>query len=183
MIKKTFVGTWASVCVCLLPLQVQAGSYIWDNQSGNGIWNDPVNWGINGNAGYNVAPIAGDTVIFRTSFAPGTITLTNHGFCARFRQQTDAPDRTITIHPGQTVDRNLTLDGTSAELFDFRSANTSFTFDGTTNGNGAKLRMVFNATASGCYLNGNAILTVKCNVSGTNGITLNAGDNDAGMLT
>jgi autotransporter-associated beta strand protein len=182
ILKKSFLTGCAALCTGLASLQVQAGSYIWDNQNNNGIWNDPVNWGILNNPGYNVAPVAGDTVIFRSSSPAGTITLTNHGFCARFRQQVDAVARTITIHPGQTVDRVLTLDGTAAELFDFISANTSFTLDGTPNGNGAKLRMVINGTLSSCKVNEGATLTVNCNVSGVNGITLDAGEDGGGTL-
>jgi autotransporter-associated beta strand protein len=171
-----------ALAASLAQVQLPAASYIWDNQNNNGIWNDPVNWGILNNPGYNVAPAAGDTVIFRSSSPAGTITLTNHGFCARFRQQVDAVARTITIHPGQTVERVLTLDGTAAELFDFITANTSFTFDGTTNANGAKVRMVINGTLSSCKVNEGATLTVNCNVSGANGFTLDAGDDGGGTL-
>ena len=182
--KQTFFAVVTALCAALPPLPIQATPVIWDNQNANGIWNDPVNWGILNNKNNNVAPVAGDTAIFwPSSTSPaGTVTLTNHGFCARITFKADAVARSITIHPGQTVNRNLTLDGTAAELFDFRAANTSLTFDGATNGNGAKLKLVVNGRNSSCAVNSDATITVNCDVSGTNGFTLNAGDNGAGTL-
>jgi len=183
--KKTFLTACTSLGMSLLSLPIQAGTpVIWDNQDNNGIWNDPVNWGILNNKNYNVAPLAGDTAIFwppPTSPA-GMTMLTNNGFCARIAFKADAGNRTITIHPGQTVDRVLTLDGTAAELFDFASANSTLTFDGTPNGHGAKLKLEVNGRSSSCKVNGGAAILVNCDVSGTNGFTLNAGDNDAGTL-
>jgi len=182
-VKTTFLAACTFLCVALAPFHGEAATpVIWDNQNGNGFWNDPVNWGILNNPGYNVAPVAGDTAIFRSSSPTGTITLTNHGFCARIRQDVGAVNRTVTIHSGQTVDRILTLDGTAAELFDFTAANTSFTIDGTPNGNGAKLKLVVNGKNRACAINSDATLTLNCDVSGTNGFTLNTGDNGGGTL-
>lgn len=183
--KKTFFAAVTALCTGLAPFPIHAATpVIWDDQTANGIWNDPVNWGVLNNKNYNTAPVAGDTTIFwppPTSPA-GTVTLTNHGFCARITFKADATARSITIHPDQTVNRILTLDGTAAELFDFRAANTSLTFDGTPNRNGAKLKLVLNGKNSACAVNSGATIAVNCDVSGTNGFTLNAGDNGAGTL-
>src|SRR5262245_45416233 len=114
--KKTFPAICACLLACLLPLRTLADAYIWDNQNNNGIWQDPVNWGINNNAGYNVAPTAGDSAIFRNTSPAGTVTLTDDGFAQKIRQNVNAPARIITIGASQVVDRTLALSGTAAEL-------------------------------------------------------------------
>ena len=81
--KKTFLTACAFLCACLSPLPIQAADYVWDNQAGNGIWNNPVNWGLQGNSGYNVAPTASDGAIFLKNFSPnGTVRLERRRLCA-----------------------------------------------------------------------------------------------------
>ena len=180
--KSIYETIFALILGCLSPLSVQAATYIWDNQNANGIWNDPVNWGIGGNPNDNHAPTILDTVAFRNDSPAGTVTLTNDGAAARIRQNATARVWTITIDPSQTVDRTLTLGGTAAELFDFAFAATDYTIDGTPNGSGAKLKLVINGTQSSCPVNTNASLTLNCEVSGTNGFTLDAGYAGTGTL-
>jgi autotransporter-associated beta strand protein len=180
--EKTFLTACASLCACLLTLPIQADPYIWDNQNNNGIWNDPVNWGINGNPNNNVAPTAGDSAIFRSDSPAGTVTLTNDGFAQKIRQNVSAPARIITIGADETVDRTLTLSGTSTELFDCAAGTADLTLDGTPNGYHARLKLVINDTQTACPVNVSMSLVLNCNVSGTNGFALNAGGSGTGRL-
>ena len=59
--KKILVALFAALCACLSPLPLQADYYAFDNAAGDWNWNNPVNWGLTNNAGYNVEPTAADT--------------------------------------------------------------------------------------------------------------------------
>jgi fibronectin-binding autotransporter adhesin len=168
----------------LSPLPALADPYIWDNQNGNGIWNDPVNWGINNNPDYNVVPTAADSAIFRNTSPAGTVTLTNDGFATKIRQNVNAPVRTITIGSGQIVDRTLALSGTVAELFDCGAATANLTIDGTPNGNGARLKLQIDGsgTLDGTAINNGVSVVLNCAVSGAGGFILSAGQSGAGTL-
>ncbi len=180
--RKTFLVVCASLGAGLFPLPIQADPYVWDNQHGNGIWNDAANWGINGNPGYNRAPTAGDTALFRSDSPAGTVVLTNDGFAQRIRQTASAPARIVRIGAGESTDRILTLSGTAAELFDCALATANLTLDGAPNGQDARLRLVINGAQTACPVNAGKSLTLGCDVSGTNGISLNAGDSGTGTL-
>jgi autotransporter-associated beta strand protein len=177
----TFSGL-AFLGASLLPLPVQADPYVWDNQNGNGIWNDPVNWGVLNNPGANISPTAADSAIFRSGSPAGTVVLTNDGFAQKLRQNVSAPARTISIGPAETVDRRLTLSGTAAELIECLLATADLTLEGTPNANGAGLKLVINGNQSACPVNGGKSLVLNCDVSGTNGISLNPGDSGTGRL-
>ena len=180
--RTTFLSACAWLCASLLPLPAQADPYIWDNQNGNGIWNDPANWGINNSPGYNLAPTAADSAIFRNTSPAGTVILTNDGFAQKIRQNVSAPARTITIGPGETLDRTLTLSGTATELFECTLATADLTLDGTTNSHGARLKLAINGNQPACPVNASKALILNCDVSGTNGISLNVGGSGAGTL-
>ena len=182
--KKTFLAACAFLCAGLFPLPIQADPYVWDNQNNNGIWNDPVNWGILNNPNTNVAPTAADSAIFRSSSPAGTVTLTNDGFAQKIRQNVSAPARIITIDADETVDRILTLSGTADELIECTAATASFTLDGTPNGNGARLRLRIDGSGvtTGTRVNGGVTLAVNCDVSGAGGFILNGGSSGAGKL-
>jgi fibronectin-binding autotransporter adhesin len=180
--KNTFLPACAILCASLLPLPTQADPYVWDNQNANGIWNDPVNWGILSNPDTNKAPTAADSAIFRSSSPAGTVVLTNDGAAQKIRQNTSAPARIITIGPGATADRTLTLSGTATELIECTLADADLTLDGTPNANGARLKLIINGTQSACPVNGGRSLILNCDVSGTNGISLNTGNSGTGTL-
>ncbi len=182
--NKTLLAVSACLCACLCPLPLPANPYVWDNENANGIWNDPVNWGILNNPGNNVAPTTADSAIFRSSSPPGTVTLNNDGFAQKIRQNTSAPARTITIDASQTVDRTLTLSGTAAELIECVAATANFTLDGSPNANGARLRLRIDGsgTNNGTPVNGGVTLTVNCDVSGAGGFILNTGTSGPGKL-
>ena len=183
-IMKTCLATCAFLGACLIPLPIEATPLIWDNQNNNGIWNDPVNWGTNHNAGYNVAPTLADSAIFRDGSPPGTVTLTNDGFALKIRQNVSAPARTITIGDGETTDRTLTLSGTAAQLFDCIAATADLTLDGTPNVYGAGLRLQIDGsgTPEGTAVNLGVSLVLNCPVSGAGGFILNGGNAGAGTL-
>ena len=182
--KKTLLTACASLCACLLPLTIQAMPDIWDNQDNNGIWNDPVNWGTNGNPNWNQAPTTADSAIFNGSSPAGTVTLTNDGFAQKLRQTSGAAARTIVINGAQTVDRTLTLAGTIAELFDLVTATANLTLDGTPNGNGARLKLEIDAsgTGDGTAVNSGVSLIINCDVSGAGGFLLSPGQSGTGTL-
>ncbi len=182
--KWTLPAACAFLCAWLFPLVMQADPYVWDNQNNNGIWNDPVNWGILNNPNTNVAPTAADSAIFRSSSPAGTVTFTNDGFAQKIRQNVSAPARIITIDASQTVDRTLTLSGTADELIECTAATANFTLDGTPNGNGARLRLQIDGSGvtTGTPVNGGVTLAVNCAVSGAGGFILNAGSSGAGKL-
>jgi autotransporter-associated beta strand protein len=183
--KTTFLAACACLCACLPPLPLAANEYIWDNQNGNGLWNDPVNWGISGNQGYNTAPTTADSAIFLRNFSPsGTVRLSADGFANRIRQEFSRNYRTITIDAGQTVDRTLTLGGTASGLIDGSNAGVDFTLDGTPNVNGARLRLKLDGSGTGTRtsLNKAVTLRVSCDVSGAGGFILNGGEDGAGRL-
>jgi autotransporter-associated beta strand protein len=182
--KNTRLTACAALCACLLPLPLQADPYVWDNQNGNGIWNDPVNWGILSNPDTNVAPTSADSAIFRSSSPAGTVVLTNNGFAQKLRQNVSAPTRIVTIGPDETLDRTLTLSGTAADLFDCIAATADLTLDGTPNSHGAKLNLQIDAsgTSTGTAINGNASVILNCAVSGAGGFLLSAGSSGAGTL-
>ena len=168
---------------CLLPFSLPADPYVWDNQSGNGIWNDPVNWGLLNTPSYNVEPTAGDVAIFRSASPAGTVTLINDAFAVRIRQNVSAPARVITINANQLVDRTLTMTGTNAELFECTAATANFTLDGTPNPNGARLKLkIDDSGIGGTTVNAGVTLAVNCDVSGAGGFILNAGSSGAGKL-
>ncbi len=166
----------------LFALPILADPYVWDDQNGNGIWNDPVNWGILANPDTNRVPTAADSAIFRSSSPAGTVTLTNDGFAQKIRQNVSAPARIITIGPDESVDRTLTLSGTADELIECTFATANLTLDGTPNGQGARLKLVISGTQTACPVNGGQSLILNCDVSGTNGISLNPGDIGTGTL-
>ena len=180
--RTTFLTACAWLCASLLPLPAGADPYIWDNQNGNGIWNDPVNWGTNNNPGYNREPTAADVAIFRSSSPGGVVTLTNNGFAEKIRQNVSASSRTIGIGPGEYTDRALTLSGTSTELFDCAAGTANLTLDGAANAHAARLKLVINGTQTACPVNGGMSLLLNCDISGTNGISLNAGSSGSGSL-
>jgi len=186
--RAGFYAVCIFTCAILSPLAVQAADYVWDNQNGNGIWNDPVNWGLIVNnvldKEYNVEPTAADTAIFRTTSPAGTVTLTDDAFALRIRQNWDGPARTIAIDPGQTVDRILTFSGTAEGLIECNPATDSLTLDGTPNGHGARLKLKIDGsgTVNGTPVNTGVTLTINCDVSGAGGFILNVGDQGAGRL-
>ena len=183
--KKTFLTACATLCLHLSPLPIQAADYIWDKLNNNGIWNDPVNWGINGNPDYNVAPTASDGAIFLKNFsATGTVRLNADGFAQYLRQDSSRVQRTITIDAGQTVDRTLTLSGTAAALIDGNETWVDFALDGTPNGNGARLKLKIDGsgTSVGTRVNKAVTLRVSCDVSGAGGFNLTGGLDGAGRL-
>jgi fibronectin-binding autotransporter adhesin len=182
--KKTFLLACALSCASLLPAPARADSYVWDNQNNNGIWNDPVNWGLINTPGVDVQPTITDAAIFRSSSPPGTIMLTGNAFAQKIRQNVSAPARIITIDAGQTVDRTLTLSGAGPELIECTAATADFTLDGTPNANGAKLRLQINGsgTNNSTPINGGVTLAINCDVSGVGGFYLNAGSSGAGKL-
>ena len=180
--KTTFLAVCAVWCATFTSLPIQANPYVWDNENGNGIWNDPVNWGLPTNTLYNVEPTAVDTAIFNSSSPGGIVTLTGDAFAARVRH-VRARARIITINDGELVNRTLTLTGTSPELFDCADATTDLTLDGTPTWNGAKLKLRINDSGSGgTKVNGGVTLAVNCDVSGAGGFILNAGSSGAGRL-
>jgi len=168
--------------ILLLPIQVAADTYLWDNQHLNGIWNDPVNWGLNSDRDYNKVPTLIDTAVFRGPIPAGTVMLTNDGFCSRIRQAYNAQARTITIGTDETVDRTLTFRGTATELFELVPGSANFTLDGAPNGHGARLKLVINGTHTICRVNYGATLAINCDVSGTNGFSLYAAYDGPGKL-
>ena len=173
------------MCACLSPLPIHAADYVWDNQAGNGIWNNPVNWGLQGNSGYNVAPTASDGTIFLKNFSPnGTVRLNADGFAQYLRQDSSRVQRTITIDASQTQDRTLTLSGSGSELIDGYETWVDFALDGTPNGNGARLKLKIDGSGSsiGTRVNKAVTLRVSCDVSGAGGFTLNGGLDGAGRL-
>jgi len=182
--KKTLLIICTFCCISLLSVPANADSYVWDNDNNNGIWNDPVNWGIIHLPGVNIEPTITDAAIFRVDCPPGTIVLTNDAFAQKIRQNVSAPARIITIEGSQTVDRTLTLSGMAAELIECTAATADFTFDGTPNVNGAKLRLQINGsgTNNGTPINGGVTLAINCDVSGVGGFLLNAGNSGAGKL-
>jgi autotransporter-associated beta strand protein len=183
--KTTLLTGCTWLCACLLPLLAKADDYVWDNQNGNGLWNDPVNWGRTNNAGYNVAPTAADGAIFRRNFSPsGTVKLTAHGYAQRLRQEFSRNYRTITIDNAQTASWTLTLSGTASGLIDGSNAGVDFTLDGTPNTNGARLKLKLDGTGTGTgtTLNRAVTLRVSCDVSGAGGFVLNGGEDGAGRL-
>ncbi len=183
--KKTFLAASAFFCAWFSPLTLPAVDYVWDNQNTNGIWNDPVNWGISGNKGYNVEPTASDGAIFLRNVSPsGTVKLTNDGFAQRLRQEFSRAYRTFTIEASQTVDRTLTLSGTASGLIDGSNAGVDFTLDGTPNTNGARLKLKLDGsgTGTGTSLNKAVTLRVSCDVSGAGGFILNGGEDGPGRL-
>ena len=181
-----FYAACAALCTCLPPLPLEAAEYVWDNQNGNGIWNDPVNWGLTNNAGYNVAPTASDTATFLRGVSPaGTVTLTNDAFAQTLLQDFARDQRTITIDASQTIDRTLTLSGNGNGLIDMSQAGVQFTLDGTPNGNGAMLKLQINGTggSAGTPVTTGVPLVISCDVSGVGGFILNAGiEGGAGKL-
>ncbi len=183
--SKAFPATCAAVCACLSPLPTQAADYVWDNQNGNGLWNDPVNWGLQGTSGYNVAPTASDAAIFLKNFSPnGTVRLNADGFAQYLRQDSSRVQRTITIDASQTQDRTLTLSGSGSELIDGYETWVGFALDGTPNGNGARLKLKIDGSGSsiGTRVNKAVTLRVSCDVSGAGGFILNGGYDGAGRL-
>ena len=180
-----FYAACASFCTGLSPLPIQAAEYVWDNGDGNGIWNDPVNWGLTNNFGYNVAPTASDTAAFIRGLSPaGTVTLTNDGFAQTLLQDFARDQRTITIDASQTVDRTLTLSGNGSGLIDMSQAGVQFTLDGTPNGNGARLKLQINGSGSstGTPITIGVPLVISCDVSGAGGFILTGGVDGAGEL-
>ncbi len=181
--KKTKLTAWTILSLLLAPAATQADPYVWDNQNGTGIWNDPVNWGLLNTPSYNVEPTAVDVAIFRSSSPAGTVTLTNDAFAVRVRQNISAPARTITIHPNQLISRTLTVTGTNAELFECTQATANLTLDGTPNGNGARLKLkIDDSGIGGTTVNSGVTLAINCDVSGAGGFILNAGSSGAGRL-
>jgi fibronectin-binding autotransporter adhesin len=180
--KTIPLAACAGLCACLIPFSIRADAYVWDNQNGNGVWNDPVNWGVLSNPDTNITPTSADSAIFRSSSPPGTVILTNNGFAQKIRQNTSAPARVITIGPSETVNRTLALSGTATELIECTLASADLTLDGTPNAQGARLQLVINGTQTACLVNGGTSLILNCDVSGTNGISLNAGNSGAGSL-
>jgi fibronectin-binding autotransporter adhesin len=181
--KTVFALGCAAWCAAAWSFAALAAPYVWDNENGNGLWNDPVNWGLLNTPGYNVEPTAADVAIFRSSSPPGTVWLTGDAFAVRIRQNVSAPARTITIHPAELVHRTLTLTGTNAELFECTAATANFTLDGTPNGNGARLQLkIDDSGVGGTTVNAGVTLAVNCDVSGAGGFILNGGNNGAGRL-
>jgi fibronectin-binding autotransporter adhesin len=169
----------------LAPSPLSAADYVWDNQAGNSLWNDPVNWGLQGNSGYNVAPTAADGAIFLKNFSPnGPVRLGADGFAQYLRQDSTRVQRFISIDPGQTVDRTLTLSGTAAALIDGNETWVDFGLDGTPNGIGARLRLQLNGsgTSVGTRVNKAVTLRISCDVSGAGGFNLTGGLDGAGRL-
>jgi autotransporter-associated beta strand protein len=180
--KKLLVFLSVSLIVCSLIPSARAAALIWDNQGLNGYWNDGTNWGVNADPNFVQVPTSFDTCIFRSSSPAGTITFTNDGFAARIRQQAGAAGRTLVIDPGETVDRKLTMAG-AAELFDFSTADSALTMDGTANGNGARLKLQIDGTGTGgTVINGAGSLILNLDVSGAGGFILNAGTSGGGTL-
>jgi len=184
-----FYAIPALLCASFLHLSLQAGDYVWDHQNTNGIWNDPVNWGLLTVSNvvdkeYNVEPTAADVAIFRTTSPAGTVTLTNDAFAQLIRQNWDGPARTITIDASQTADRTLTLSGTGDWLFACNPGTDSLTLDGTPNGHGARLKLKIDGsgTVNGTPVNTGVTLAINCDVSGAGGFILNVGDQGAGRL-
>jgi len=182
--RSSFRVAFALLCACPLPLSLRADEYVWDNENNNGIWNDPVNWGLVDNEGYNVEPTATDAAIFRNGSPAGTVTLTNDAFAQRIRQNWNGLAHTLTIDPSQTVDRTLTLSGTAEGLIECNPATDSLTLDGTPNGHGARLKLQIDGsgTVNGTPVNTGVTLTINCDVSVVGGFILNAGDQGAGRL-
>ncbi len=180
--KKLLIAAVTALCA-VISFPTHADPYVWDNENNNGNWNDPVNWGILNTPGYNVEPTAVDVAIFRSSSPAGTVTLANDAFAVRLRQNVSAPARTIAIHPGQLVNRTLTLTGTNAQLIECTAATADLTLDGTPNGNGASLKLKVDAFGDGgTTVNGGVTLAVNCDVSGAGGFILNAGSSGTGRL-
>jgi autotransporter-associated beta strand protein len=160
-------------------------NYIWDNQAGDELWNNPVNWGILGNPDFNQAPTLSNMVTFRRNFSPGgKVKLADDGFARGIRQQFSRNYRTITIEENQTVDRTLTLAGTGVSLIDCANAGVNVTFDGAPNPNGARLKLQIDGLGlpTGVALNKAVTLTIGCDVSGAGGFLLNGGEDGPGRL-
>jgi len=185
MKKTTSLVSCAIVCAGLLPFPVQAAYYAYDNEAGDWNWNNPVNWGLTNNAGYDVEPTAADTAAFErgANFSPpGTVMLTADGFAQKIRQEFSRVQRSITIHPSQTVDRTLTLTGTSG-LIDLSDAAVNFFLDGTPNTNGARLKLRINGSggSEGTPINEGVALTISCDVSGPGGFVVKRGLDGPGV--
>ena len=182
---KALVAILTTLIVGLTVQEPRADPYVWDNQNNNGIWTDPVNWGLLNTPGLNLEPTAADSAIFRSGSPAGTVTLTGDAFAQKIRQNISAPARIVTIDANQVVDRTLTLSGTTTELIECTAATANFTFSGTPNTNGARLRLQLNGTGTGLGtpVNAGVTLAVNCDVSGVGGFILNAGDSGAGTLT
>jgi len=184
--KKILLPIFAALCACLSPLPLQAAYYAFDNQAGDWNWNNPVNWGLTNNSGYNVEPTASDTAAFvkGANFSPpGTILFTADSYAQKVRQEFSRIQRTFTIDPGQTVDRTLTLSGTSG-LIDLSDGAVNVIFDGTTNANGARLKLKINGSggSEGTPINEAVALIISCDVSGAGGFVVKGGPDGVGRL-
>lgn len=161
--RKTALSFLCVVYFSLFSVSVQAG-ITWNNSTGDNMWNTIANWGAN--------PV-GATDIFAGSSPAGTVFLNADFTAARIRQNVGAPARTVTIAATNMLDATMTLTG-ATELFDHAAATADFTWDGTANGNGAKLKMINNSTLN-TVLNTNHTLTLNLDVSGTGGFNVTKG--------
>ncbi len=185
MMIKTFSISCAVFCTLLTPTCLSAAHYVWDNNAGNWLWNDPVNWGLTNTPGYNVQPTVSDGAIFLKNVSPaGTVRLNADGVAQYLRFDASRAYRSITIDPGQTVDRTLTLSGTGAALFDGWETWVDVTLDGTPNANGARFKLQINGsgTSLGTRVNKATTVRISCPVSGAGGFILNGGLDGAGRL-
>lgn len=172
--KAKFLSLWV-VCLfglCALTHSSYAGT-TWTGGGGDGDWHNASNW----SAG---VPAAGVTAIFGAS-GQGTITLGADGIAARLRQRFDGIARTFTIAPSAATSVTLTLDGTAVELIDASAAVANFTFDGTPNGNGARLSMIIGGNKP-TVVNAGVTLGFYLDVAGTGHINLGAGTAGAGTV-
>ncbi len=176
--SKTFLTAYAFWCASLLPLPVRAANYTWDNGSGDGTWNNPINWS------QNVAPTATDGAIFSAKAGSGVVTFTGDATAQYIRQLFGQYKRTFTIDPSATADHTLTLSGTGAALIDCWIAGENVTFDGTPNANGARLKMQIDGsgTATNVLATVALTLTISCDVSGAGGFILRGGEAGPGRL-
>lgn len=157
---------------CSLLPSARAGT-TWTGGAGDGDWHNAGNWS-------GGVPTAGATAIFGAA-GPGTITLGADGIAARLRQRFDGIARTFAISPSATTSATLTLDGSAAELIDAAGAVANFTFDGTPNGNGARLSMIIGGNKP-TAVNAGVTLGFYLDVAGAGHINLGAGTAGAGTI-
>jgi len=161
--KKVILVASFALLLSLATLPTQAG-VTWNNSTGDNMWNTTANWGAN--------PV-GATDIFTSGSPAGDVFVNADFTCARVRQNVGAVARTVTIASTNLNDATMTV-SSAAELFDHNAATADFTWDGTANGNGARLKMAIGGNAP-LPLNTNHTLYLNLDVSGNGSINVTAG--------
>ncbi len=97
-IGMSLLASCLALCASLAPLPSRANDYTWDNGSGDGTWNNALNWSA------NIAPTATDGAIF--SAANGRIvTLTGESVVFRTDRRSPSAETgyvraALSVEPG-----------------------------------------------------------------------------------